>query len=48
MSDHNVHQAPFFDNLSMSMYDQDQTGQTVQSVGFTLSVNLWDIFLSNI
>ena len=26
--------------------DQDQTAQTVQSdVGFTLSVNLWDIFL---
>ena len=29
--------------------DQDQTAQTVQSdVGFTLSVNLWDIFLLNI
>ena len=31
--------------------DQDQTAQTVQSdpdVVFTLSVNLWDIFLSNI
>ena len=29
--------------------DQDQTAQTVQSdVGFTLSVNLWDIFLSKI
>ena len=29
--------------------DQDQTTQTVQSdVGFTLSVNLWDIFLPNI
>ena len=27
--------------------DQDQTAQTVQSaVGFTLSVNLWDTFLS--
>ena len=26
---------------------QDQTAQTVQSdVGFTLTVNLWDIFLS--
>ena len=29
--------------------DQDQTSQTVQSdVGFTLSVNLWDTFLSKI
>ena len=29
--------------------DQDQTAQTVLSdVGFTLSVNLWDIFLRNI
>ena len=29
--------------------DQDQTAQTVQfDVGFTLSVNLWDIFLLNI
>ena len=29
--------------------DKDQTAQTVQSdVGFTLSVNLWDIFLSKI
>ena len=29
--------------------DQDQTAQTVLSdVGFTLSVNLWDIFLPNI
>ena len=29
--------------------DQDQTAQTVQSdVGFTLSVNLWDIFLLKI
>ena len=29
--------------------DQDQTAQTVQSdFGFTLSVNLWDIFLSKI
>ena len=28
---------------------QDQTAQTVQSdVGFTLSFNLWDIFLSKI
>ena len=27
--------------------DQDQTAQTVQSdVGFTLSVNFWDTFLS--
>ena len=26
--------------------DQDQTAQTVQSdVGFTLSVNLWDIYI---
>ena len=29
--------------------NQDQTAQTVQSgVGFTLSVNLWDTFLSKI
>ena len=27
--------------------DQDQTAQTVQSdVGFTLSVNVWDIFFA--
>ena len=29
--------------------DQDQTAQTVQSdVGFTLFVNIWNIFLSKI
>ena len=35
----------FYQDFTNICPDQDQTGQTVQSdVGFTLSVNFWDIF----
>ena len=45
----NLHLGFYKMSLQTDYVHQDQTAQTVQSdVGFTLSVNLWDIFLSKI
>ena len=45
----NLHLGFYKMSFRTDSVDQDQTAQTVQSdVGFTLSVNLWDIFLSKI
>ena len=57
LSDGIHYEVELFNKFSSGFYkmsvqtdqDQDQTAQTVQSdVGFTLSVNLRDIFLPNI